>query len=88
MKFRYFVSYFLKLNIGDNGLGIKMSGHIENGTYEINHPLTTKEEVDRFTQWLQRKQEHPQMWTVQLLGFSLMYIINPDAERKDEVHYV
>lgn len=73
MKYRYFVSYFAKLNIGDNGTGINMSGHIENGVYEINHPLTTKNEVDRFTQWLQGKQTS-QAWTVILLGFSLMYI--------------
>ena len=78
MKYRYFVSYFVKLNIGDNGTGIAMNGHIENGVYEINHPLTTKDEVDRFTQWLQGKQRNPQAWTVILLGFSLMYIVSED----------
>ena len=75
LKYRYFVSYFVKLNIGDNGTGINMNGHIENGIYEINHPLTTKDEVDRFTQWLQGKQKSP-AWTVILLGFSLMYIVS------------
>ena len=79
MKFRYFVSYFVKLNVGNDDIGLKMNGHIESGVYEINHPLTTKEEVDHFVKYLQGKQN--QMWTVQLLGFSLMYIINPDDRR-------
>lgn len=74
MKYRYFVSWFAKVNIGDNGLGIRMDGHIENGIFEINHPLTTKEEVSKFTQWLQNKQG--KLFQVVLLGFSLMYIID------------
>ncbi len=74
MKYRYFVSWFAKVNIGDNGLGIRMDGRIENGIFEINHPLTTKEEVSKFTQWLQNKQG--KLFQVVLLGFSLMYIID------------
>lgn len=77
MKYRYFVSWFAKVNIGDNGLGIKMNGHIENGIFEINHPLTTKEEVDKFTQWLQNRQG--KLFQVVLLGFSLMYIIDESS---------
>lgn len=74
MKYRYFVSWFAKVNIGDNGLGIRMDGHIESGIFEINHPLTTKEEVSKFTQWLQNKQG--KLFQEVLLGFSLMYIID------------
>lgn len=77
MKYRYFVSWFAKVNIGDNGLGLKMNGHIENGIFEINHPLTTKEEVEKFTQWLQNRQG--KLFQVILLGFSLMYIIDENS---------
>ena len=77
MKYRYFVSWFAKVNIGDNGLGIRMDGHIENGIFEINHPLTTKEEVAKFTQWLQDRQG--KLFQVVLLGFSLMYIIDENS---------
>ena len=70
MKYRYFA----KVNINDNGIGIRMDGHIESGIFEINHPLTTKEEVAKFTQWLQDRQG--KLFQVVLLGFSLMYIID------------
>ena len=72
MKYRYYVSWFCKLNISDNGLGLRMDGHIEHGVFEINHPLNTKEDVEKFTMYLQSKQE--KMWQVILLAFSLMYI--------------
>ena len=62
------------MNINDNGIGIRMDGHIESGIFEINHPLTTKEEVAKFTQWLQDRQG--KLFQVVLLGFSLMYIID------------
>lgn len=82
MKYRYFVSYFAKLNVADNGLGISINGHIDNGVFEISHPLTTKDEVQRFTAYLQSKLPNSNSWTAILLGFSLMYIYDensPDA---------
>lgn len=79
MKYRYFVSYFAKLNGADNGLGISMNGHIDNGVFEIRHPLTTKDEVQRFTAYLQNKMPNSNLWTVILLGFSLMYIYDENS---------
>ena len=79
MKYRYFVSWFAKVNIGDNGLGIRMDGHIENGIFEINHPLTEKEDVERFTRYLQNRPETKKYFQVILLAFSLMYIIDDSA---------
>lgn len=77
MKFRYYVSYFLKLRMDDT-LGIKMQGHIETGVFEISHPLTTKEEVDRFVQFLQNREKQKNLFEVQLIAFSLMYVVNPE----------
>ena len=73
MKYRYYVSYFCKLKLGDS-LGIKMDGHIETSVYELSHPLTTKEEVDRFSAFLQTKSSNPKLFDVILLSFSLMYV--------------
>lgn len=72
-KFRYWVSYFCKLNLGDNGLGIKNEGHFKTSTYEISHPLNTDAEVKNFVNYLQQKEGG--MWQVILLAFSLMYIV-------------
>lgn len=77
-KFRYWVSYFCKLNLRDNGLGIKNDGHFKTGTYEITHPLNTRSEVQNFVDFLQKKEGD--MWEVILLGFSLMYIIGEKNE--------
>ena len=71
------MSWFAKVNINDNGIGIRMDGHIESGIFEINHPLTTKEEVAKFTQWLQSRQG--KLFQVVLLGFPLMYIIDENS---------
>ena len=81
MKYRYFVSWFCKLNMSDNGLGLRMDGHIENGVFEISHPLNTKEDVDRFTQYLQSRPENQKLWRVIMLAFSLMYIIDERAAK-------
>lgn len=82
MKYRYYVSWFCRLNVGD-GMGLRMDGHIESGVFEINHPLTTKEDVDRFKMYLQNRPENQvkgrTMWKVELLAFSLMYIIDEQA---------
>lgn len=75
MKYRYYVSWFCKLRLNDN-LGIRMDGHIEHGVFEINHPLTTQDEVNRFTQYLQNRPETLKLYQVELLAFSLMYIFD------------
>ena len=81
MKYRYFVSWFNKVRIGDNGLGLRLDGNIQNGVFEINHPLTTKDDVSRFTQYLQNRPEHKKYFEAVLLAFSLMYIIDDNAEK-------
>ena len=79
MKYRYFVSWFNKVRIADNGLGMRMDGNIQNGCFEIDRPLNTKDDVDRFTRFLQNRPEHKSYFEVVLLAFSLMYIIDENA---------
>ncbi len=78
MKYRYYVSWFCRLNAVD-GMGLRMDGHIESGVFEINHPLTTKEDVDRFKMYLQNRPGHKSYFEVVLLAFSLMYIVDEQA---------
>lgn len=74
MKFRYYVSYFAKLNAADNGLGIAVHGHFGGRVIEVSHAINTQDDIDRLTQYLQKKEGNPKMWTILLQGFSLMYV--------------
>lgn len=79
-RFRYWVSYFCKLNISTSGLNIDLRGRVGTGVYEMTHPLNTQEHVNDFVKFLTRKENKDtksgNMWKIYLLGFSLMYIIN------------
>ena len=80
MKYRYYISWFAKLKCGDNGLGIKMDGHMDGAIFTLSYPITDEKALMRLTERLQQE-VNQKLFIAIPLAFSLMYVDNEDSER-------